>query len=85
VFIDADKENNLAYTQWALQYGSENVTIVVDNVVRDGRVIDPTRPEKLEFIKFLATYGGINASVIQTVGSKGWDGFVLIKRSDATV
>ncbi len=80
IFIDADKESNLDYTKWALALGTEDVTILVDNVIRDGRVIDPKRPDKLEFIKFLGEHPELDVSVVQTVGSKGWDGFVLAKR-----
>ena len=80
VFIDADKESNADYFKLALPMTRQGGTIVVDNVIRDGRVIDPTRRDKLEFIKtmgVLAQTGEITASVVQTVGSKGWDGFVL--------
>ena len=79
VFIDADKESNLAYVEWALVLGTDDVTIVVDNVIRDGRVLAPERPEKLEFIDFMSNFE-LECSVIQTVGSKGWDGFVLARR-----
>lgn len=80
VFIDADKESNQAYFEWAEKLGTDDVTIVVDNVIRDGRVLSPERPEKLQFINFLASRKDFDCSVIQTVGSKGWDGFVLAKR-----
>lgn len=80
IFIDADKESNLAYTQWALKIGTPDVTIVVDNVIRMGRVVDPGRPEKYEFIKFLGENQDLDCTVIQTVGAKGWDGFVLARR-----
>lgn len=80
VFIDADKESNLEYFKWADELGTENVTILVDNVIRDGRVLAPNRPEKLDFIRFLGENPNFDVSVVQTVGSKGWDGFVLAKR-----
>ena len=41
VFIDADKENNSAYVQWAIELGRPGTVIVVDNIVRDGRILDP--------------------------------------------
>lgn len=80
VFIDADKESNQAYFQWADKLGTENVTIVVDNVIRDGRILDPERRDKLAFIEFLGEHPGFYCTVVQTVGSKGWDGFVLAAR-----
>lgn len=80
IFIDADKESNEAYFKWADKLGSDNVTIVVDNVIRDGRILDPNRPDKLAFIESLGNNLGYDCTVVQTVGSKGWDGFVLAKR-----
>lgn len=80
VFIDADKESNADYLKLALQLTHRGSTIVVDNVIRDGRVIDPSRRDKYEFIRtagFLDRVGEITASVVQTVGAKGWDGFVI--------
>ena len=80
VFIDADKDNNLAYLEWAVRLTRTGATIVVDNVIRDGRFI--TRPEKLEFIRALGMdfTNTLDSTVIQTVGSKGWDGYVLAVR-----
>lgn len=80
VFIDADKESNEAYFKWADTLGTPDVTIIVDNVIRDGRVLDPARKDKLDFIKFLGSHYGFETSVVQTVGAKGWDGFVIAKR-----
>ncbi|AGT14073.1 O-methyltransferase [Mycobacterium phage Papyrus] len=80
IFIDADKESNEAYFKYAYGLGTEDVTVVVDNVIRDGRVLDPSRPDKREFIEFLGRQPAFDVSVIQTTGSKGWDGFVLAKR-----
>ena len=80
VFIDADKENNAAYLDWAVKLSKSGAMIVVDNVIRDGRVLDPHRPEKLEFIASLGNHEGIESSVVQTVGAKGWDGFVLARK-----
>lgn len=77
VFIDADKENNAAYFRWAVRMTNPGGVILVDNVVRDGRVLDPGRPEKFEFIKQVGENSFTDACVIQTVGSKGWDGYVL--------
>lgn len=80
VFIDADKENNRKYTQWALELGTDDVTILVDNVIRDGRIMDSERADKWKFMEFLSRQADLDVSVVQTVGSKGWDGFVLAKR-----
>lgn len=83
VFIDADKESNGDYLKLALDITRIGATIVVDNVIRDGRVIDPARADKLEFIKTVGELdrnGLIQASVVQTTGSKGWDGFVLASK-----
>lgn len=83
VFIDADKESNGDYLKLALELTHPGSTIVVDNVIRDGRVLDPARRDKLEFIRTvgnLDTVGYISASVVQTVGAKGWDGFVIAVR-----
>lgn len=78
VFIDADKENNKAYLEWAVDLSVPGATIVIDNVIRDGRVL--TVENKLDFIEFLGSYPHVRASAIQTVGSKGWDGFILARR-----
>jgi len=80
VFIDADKDNNQAYFQWALKLTKPGATIVVDNVIRDGRVLATDRPEKLAFIEYLGKQTEADVSVVQTVGSKGWDGFVLARK-----
>ena len=82
VFIDADKESNWAYVQWALRLGTKDVTIVVDNVIRDGRILDPARGDKLDLIRQMADCAALECSVVQTVGAKGWDGFILARRTN---
>lgn len=77
VFIDADKENNAFYVDWAVKLGEPGTVIMVDNIVRDGRVF--TVQDKLEFIKRLGMRSDIEVSAIQTVGRKGWDGFILAR------
>ena len=50
IFIDADKENNVAYVEWAIKLGAPGSIIVVDNIARSGRVLDPApegRPDIL--------------------------------------
>ncbi|WP_336083768.1 O-methyltransferase [Nocardia sp. SSK8] len=80
VFIDADKVNNSNYVQWALRLTRPGSVIIVDNVVRGGAVADertedPNARASRDLIDLLAAEPGLDATVIQTVGSKGWDGF----------
>ncbi|MGE4278601.1 MAG: O-methyltransferase [Magnetospirillum sp.] len=81
VFIDADKTNNPAYFQWALTLSRPGTAIIVDNVVRDGKVLDPKAEEKVQGVRrlaeMLATETRVTATALQTVGGKGWDGFIL--------
>jgi predicted O-methyltransferase YrrM len=82
VFIDADKPNNPDYVRWALRLTRPGSVIVVDNVVRDGRVADPgdTDPAVVgtrRVTELLATEPSVDATMIQTVGSKGYDGFAV--------
>ena len=82
VFIDADKPNNAAYFDWALRLSRPGSLIVVDNVVRDGEVIDadsdsPTVQGVRRFMERLAAEPRVSATAIQTVGSKGYDGFAI--------
>jgi predicted O-methyltransferase YrrM len=82
VFVDADKENNSAYVQWAIDLGRPGTVIVVDNVVRDGRVLDPA-PEDLQaravrdMLEMMGRHPRLDTAAIQTVGVKGWDGFAV--------
>ncbi|HTV14237.1 MAG TPA: O-methyltransferase [Acidobacteriaceae bacterium] len=82
VFIDADKENTEAYFRWAMRLSREGAIIVVDNVIREGEVADPdTGDERVQgirrFNEMLAAETRVEATTIQTVGSKGYDGFTL--------
>jgi predicted O-methyltransferase YrrM len=81
-FIDADKPNNPAYFRAALSLSRPGAVIVVDNVVRGGRVADPndTDPAVVgtrALADLLAAEPAIDATMVQTVGSKGYDGFAL--------
>jgi predicted O-methyltransferase YrrM len=83
IFIDADKENNATYFSWALQLSRKGTVIVVDNVVRDGAVVnaassDPVIQGIRRFHEMLAAEPRATATAIQTVGSKGYDGFTLV-------
>lgn len=82
VFIDADKASNAQYLAWALELSRLGGVIVVDNVVRDGAVIDgtssdPTVQGSRRVLELLAAEPRVSATAIQTVGSKGWDGFAI--------
>ena len=82
VFIDADKRNNPAYLEWAIAYSRPGTLIIGDNVIRHGRVADgDTSDWNLQGVRdFLSMMGSdprLDASAIQTVGAKGWDGFSL--------
>ena len=82
IFIDADKPNNSAYLQWAIELARPGTLIIVDNVVRDGAVIDAASTDKdvLGARQLFATVGAeprVSATALQTVGSKGYDGFAM--------
>ena len=82
VFIDADKENNPEYLEWALKLTRSGGVIVVDNVVRGGSVADlsDTSPGVVgtrRMLDLVAASDRLDASVLQTVGSKGYDGFLI--------
>ncbi|XAS68825.1 O-methyltransferase [Micrococcaceae bacterium Sec5.7] len=82
VFIDADKENNPHYLEWAIRLGRPGTTIVMDNVVWEGALLDPSMDEVnapgiLSALHLMGQDPRLDATVIQTVGSKGWDGFAL--------
>jgi predicted O-methyltransferase YrrM len=82
VFIDADKTNNAAYLEWALRLSRPGTAIVVDNVVRDGEVVDAASrdPDVVgvrRMFELMAREPRLSATAIQTVGAKGWDGFAL--------
>ncbi|MGB6159665.1 MAG: O-methyltransferase [Acidobacteriaceae bacterium] len=82
VFIDADKESSVEYFEWALRLSRPGAAILVDNVIRDGEVADPgTTDERVQGIRrlneALAREPRVSATTIQTVGSKGYDGFTL--------
>jgi predicted O-methyltransferase YrrM len=79
---DTDKANNAAYLEWALRLSRPGTAIVVDNVVRDGEVADPRIADAdvvgvRRMFELIAREPRLSATAIQTVGSKGWDGFAL--------
>ncbi len=82
VFIDADKENTPAYFEWSLKLTRRGGLIITDNVVRDGEVInewsDDTKVQGVRrFNARLASEPRVTATIIQTVGSKGYDGLAI--------
>lgn len=81
-FIDADKCNNLQYFEWALRLSRKGSLIIVDNVVRDGRIIDADDADAdiqgiRSLFKRMATEPRVLCTAQQTVGSKGYDGFAI--------
>lgn len=86
-FIDADKVHTPDYFTWALAHSRPGSLIIADNVVRDGRLADrsdddPAIAAQRRFHEQLATEPRIEATTIQTVGGKGYDGFSLIRVRD---
>jgi predicted O-methyltransferase YrrM len=83
VFIDADKVNNLLYIQAALGLSRIGTLIMVDNVVRDGAVVSESQDQAVQGVRNMTAWIGaeprLAATVIQTVGSKGYDGFLLAR------
>jgi predicted O-methyltransferase YrrM len=82
IFIDADKAGYPAYLPWTLELSAPGTVIVADNLVRGGTVIDPESDDQStagsrRFTELLGAEPRVSATVIQTVGSKGHDGFAL--------
>lgn len=82
IFIDADKPSTWEYFEWALKLSHRGSIIIVDNVVRNGNVIEATSEDAAvqgvrRFHERVAREPRVSATAIQTVGSKGYDGFAL--------
>jgi len=82
VFIDADKPTSPEYFEWALKLSRPGTAIVVDNVVRGGRLAQPrTGDAGVDAMRDMTELIGrdprVTATIVQTVGSKGYDGFLL--------
>jgi predicted O-methyltransferase YrrM len=82
IFIDADKEGYPEYFKWALRLSRRGSLIIADNVVRNGRVVDaegadPQIQGVRQMIELVAKEPRVSATAIQTVGSKGYDGFMV--------
>lgn len=88
IFIDADKSNYANYFTWALKLSRRGTVIIGDNVIRRGAVIDPAHsddprvPGVLRFNERVAAEPRVSATVIQTVGAKGYDGFTIALVTD---
>lgn len=83
VFIDADKPGIPEYLEWALKLSHPGTLIIVDNVVREGSIIDPENRGPggegvVNMFAALRVSGKVTATAIQTVGSKGHDGFAMV-------
>ncbi|HKA66723.1 MAG TPA: hypothetical protein VKG03_02325, partial [Solirubrobacterales bacterium] len=82
VFIDADKVNTPNYFAWALDHSRPGSLIIADNVVRGGTLAeaasdDPATQAQRRLHEMLAAEPRVTATTIQTVGSKGYDGFTI--------
>lgn len=82
VFIDADKESNTLYLDWAARLGRPGTVVVLDNIGREGDIVDPGSTDP----KVIGTRAGLqmlgedprfDATALQTVGLKGWDGVAI--------
>ena len=81
VFIDADKENNPGYLEWAVKLTRPGSVIVVDNVIREGAILSPDQDAVLRgtrrVLELMGEHPGLDTAVLQTVGAKHWDGFAI--------
>ncbi len=88
IFIDADKGNYPGYLEWSLKLSRPGTLIIGDNVVRDGAILEPDKPDPRtgdvdllrgvrRFYELLSSEPRLRATAIQTVGDKGHDGFAL--------
>jgi len=82
IFLDANKDGYPTYFEWALKLSRKGTVIVADNVVRDGGVIDAASKDASiqgvrRFNELVAAEKRVSATAIQTVGSKGYDGFLV--------
>src|SRR4029078_246362 len=82
IFIDADKPPYAEYFEWALKLSKSGTLIIADNVIRDGKVLDPNHEDPMvqgaqRFNKALAANNQVNAVIMQTIGVKEYDGMAL--------
>jgi predicted O-methyltransferase YrrM len=84
VFVDADKQGNVDYVEQAIRLGRPGTMIIVDNVVREGGVLDKdSTDERIQgtrrLFDYVAQHPRLDATAVQTVGSKKWDGFLIAR------
>ncbi|MBW0013841.1 O-methyltransferase [Mycobacterium sp.] len=82
IFIDADKENNVAYVEWAIRLARSGSVILVDNVIRDGQILtadseDARIRATRQTLQMMGEHPRLETAVLQTVGAKPWDGFAF--------
>ena len=82
IFIDADKESYPKYLDWSLKLSRRGTMILADNVVRNGGIVEPgNRDPRIQavkaFLEQLASDARVSATVVQTVGAKGYDGIAV--------
>ncbi|WP_343600724.1 O-methyltransferase [Mycobacterium sp.] len=81
VFIDADKQNNAGYLEWAVRLSRPGSVILVDNVIRDGQILAGEADEQARAtrrtLEVMGEHPRLDAAALQTVGVKGWDGFAI--------
>ncbi|WP_433571217.1 O-methyltransferase [Streptomyces sp. CA-251247] len=84
IFIDADKKNNPQYVEWALTLSRPGSVIIVDNAVRSGALVDENSTDPAivgtrRMYELVANEPRLDATAVQTVGTKGYDGFLLAR------
>lgn len=87
VFVDADKENNSHYVRLAIELGRPGTVVVVDNVVRSGRIVNPGVDDGQargvrDMLAIVGAHPRLEAAALQTVGIKGWDGLLVARVVD---
>ena len=82
IFIDADKPPYTEYFEWALKLSRPGTVIIADNVIRDGKVLDPNQEDPMvkgaqRFNRALAASPEVTATILQTIGLKEYDGMAI--------
>lgn len=82
VFIDADKQSNTIYLDWAAKLGHPGTVVIVDNIGREGEIVDADTSDPMvigtrDGLRMLGEDPRFDATALQTVGVKGWDGFAI--------
>ena len=82
VFIDADKQSNTIYIDWAARLGRSGTVVVVDNIGRGGEVANPATEDPMVIgtqrgLELLGRDPRFDATALQTLDLKGWDGVAI--------